>query len=231
MSKRESLARRFRRLLFRLLLVWLLVTIIPVVLFRWVPLPGSSVMLQRSLSEGQSQQYEWTPRSEISAWAAMAVIAAEDQKFPSHKGVDFEAVTEAISDRMDGKRLRGASTISQQVARNVFLWQGRSFVRKGLEVYFTALIELIWSKKRILEVYLNVAEMGPQTFGIEAASQRYFGKPAKMLTAEQSALIAAVLPNPVKMRVDQPSAHVTQRQQWILRQMKQLGSVEFLKTF
>lgn len=220
-----------RKYLIRLLIAFLLLTIVPVIAFRWLPLPGSSVMLQRVISEKQTQHYQWTPRSDISAWAAMAVIASEDQKFPDHNGIDFNAIGDAISDRLDGKRLRGASTISQQVARNAFLWQGRSFVRKGLEVYFTALIELIWSKKRILEVYLNVAEMGPQTFGIGATSQRYFGKEAKHLSPEESALIAAVLPNPIRMKIENPSAHVRQRQRWILKQMKQLGSVEFLKTF
>lgn len=231
MAAQKTLSQRLKKLTLQVFVAFLVLTILPVVIFRWAPLPGSSVMLQRWWNEDQTQHYEWVARENISAWAAMAVIAAEDQKFPDHHGVDLDAISDAISDRLKGKRLRGASTISQQVARNVFLWQGRSFFRKGLEVYFTGLIELLWSKKRILEVYLNVAEMGPQTFGIEAASQRYFGKSSKLLTAEQSALIAAVLPNPIRMSVARPSAHVLKRQRWILKHMRQLGSVEFLKTF
>lgn len=231
MPNKPTLKYRIGKRLAQLLIAFLILTILPVIIFRWLPLPTSSVMLQRTLTEQASQHYQWVNKDQISAWAAMAVIAAEDQKFPDHHGVDFKAVSDAISDRLEGKRLRGASTISQQVAKNVFLWQGRSFVRKGLEVYFTGLIELIWPKKRILEVYLNVAEMGPKTFGIAAASQRYFGKTPKHLTAEESALIAAVLPNPILMRVDQPSAHVLKRQRWIRKQMRQLGNVEFLTTF
>lgn len=186
-------------------------------------------MLQRLIAEQQVQNFDWTPLNDISPWMALAAVAGEDQTFPDHPGVDLHALSSAVSDRLKGQPLRGASTISQQVARNVFLWQGRSFVRKGLELYFTVLIELFWSKKRILEVYLNVAETGPQLFGVEAASRQYFKIAAKDLSAEQSALIAAVLPNPIAYRIEAPSTFVRQRQQWIGKQMTQLGGLAYLK--
>ena len=221
--------RLFFKLLAKILLFAVFISVLLIVVFRWVPLPGSSVMLQRLISEQTSQSYDWTPLSEVSPWAALAVIAAEDQKFLQHNGIDFDSLGDAIADRLDGKRLRGASTLTQQVARNLFLWQGRSFVRKGLELYFTALLEIGWSKRRILEVYLNIAETGPRTFGFERASQRYYGIPAKKLSAEQAAMIAAILPNPIERRADQPSEFVVQRQQWILKQMHQLGGLEYLQ--
>lgn len=151
--------------------------------------------------------YRWTPWTRIAKHAGLAVIAAEDQHFPTHHGFDVESIQQAIDAHEKGERLRGASTISQQVAKNVFLWSGRSFVRKGLEAHFTVLIELMWPKRRILEVYLNVAEMGPGVFGVEAASQRHFRKPASKLTASEAALLAAVLPNPIRLRANRPSAY------------------------
>ncbi len=164
----------------------------------------------------------------ISPNAALAVIAAEDQHFPDHYGFDFAAIQDALDDQDEGKPLRGASTISQQVAKNLFLWSGRSLVRKGLEVWFTALLELLWSKERILEVYLNIAEFGDSTFGVEAASRRFFNKSASRLTAIEAARLAAVLPNPLRYRADKPSAYVLKRQRWIERQMRQLGGVTYL---
>ncbi len=170
----------------------------------------------------------WVPLREVSRELPIALVAAEDQKFPLHHGFDVEAIREAIEDAEDGERLRGASTISQQTAKNLFLWNGRSFVRKGLEAYFTVLIELCWPKQRILEVYLNVAEFGDGIYGAAAASDVYFRKTAGALTARESALLAAVLPNPRRLRVDKPSAYVQRRAAWIERQARQLGGPGYL---
>ncbi len=217
-----------RRWLLIVLAAGLFASLLPVLVFRWLPPPGSAVILQRTLSEWQLQDYRWTPIDRIAPVAALAVIAAEDQTFPQHWGFDLKQIEAAVRDYVDGERLRGASTLSQQVARNLFLWQGRSLIRKGLEIWFTALLELGWSKRRILEVYLNIAELGKRTFGVETASQRFFGIPASRLSAEQAALLAAVLPNPIERRVDQPSDYVRERQHWILRQMRQLGGTSYL---
>lgn len=222
--------KRLRRWLLILLAAGLIASLLPVLVFRWLPPPGSAVILQRTLSEGRSQDYRWTPIEHMAPVAALAVIAAEDQRFPEHWGFDLLQIQEALLDFVDGERLRGASTLSQQVARNLFLWQGRSLVRKGLEVWFTALLEISWPKRRILEVYLNIAELGERTFGVEAASRRFFGIPAARLSREQAALLAAVLPNPIARRVDRPSDYVRQRQRWILRQMRQLGGTAYLDT-
>ena len=153
----------------------------------------------------------------------LAVVAAEDQRFPVHHGFDLTEIQNALAERGASGRVRGASTISQQVAKNLFLWSGRSWVRKGFEVYFTLLIELSWPKRRILEVYLNIAQFGDRIFGVAAASRRFFGKPASALTPRDAALLAAVLPNPVRMRVDQPSPYVRQRAARIHQQTRQLG--------
>lgn len=172
--------------------------------------------------------YRWTDWEAIAPHAALAVIASEDQKFPDHHGFDVEAIQMALDEARDGGRLRGASTISQQTAKNLFLWPGRSFFRKGLEAYLTVLIELCWSKQRIVEVYLNVAEFGDGLFGITAASERFFAKNPADLTADEAALLAAVLPNPARLRVDQPSPYVRERQAWIRRHMRQLGGVDLV---
>jgi monofunctional biosynthetic peptidoglycan transglycosylase len=185
-------------------------------------------MLQRLAVERVPQHQTWVGIDEMAPAMALAVVAAEDQRFPDHWGFDAVEILAAVERHREGGRLRGASTISQQVARNLFLWQGRSFFRKGLEVWFTALIETLWSKRRILEMYLNFAETGERLFGVEAASQRYFGRSARALGRQQAALIAAVLPNPVLYQVDRPSAYVRQRQQWILQQMDNLGGAAYL---
>jgi monofunctional biosynthetic peptidoglycan transglycosylase len=154
---------------------------------------------------------------------ALAVVAAEDQKFPEHFGFDFEAIADAIEEGEKGRRLRGASTISQQVAKNLFLWESRSYLRKGLEAYFTVLIEALWSKTRILEMYLNIAQFGDGIYGVNAAAQTYFNKPPSALTIRESALLAAVLPNPVRFKVPAPSSYVQGRARKIERQMRNLG--------
>lgn len=167
----------------------------------------------------KSIDYSWVSEKNISSHAFTAVIAAEDQRFMQHFGFDFQAIEDSIEDYLDGEKLRGASTISQQVAKNLFLTPSKSFIRKGMEVWFTVLIEIFWSKQRIIEVYLNIAEFGDHIFGVEAASQRYFGIPAKRLNRSQAALLAATLPNPIRLKAAQPSKYVLKRRNWILRQM------------
>jgi monofunctional glycosyltransferase len=170
-------------------------------------------------------QYQWVDKRHISPYAKVAVMAAEDQRFPDHSGFDLESIQSSIEVYREGGKLRGASTISQQVAKNLFLTPTKSFIRKGIEAWFTLLIELLCSKERILELYLNIAEFGDHLFGIEAASQRYFGISAKYLNRSQAALLAATLPNPILLKAARPSAYLLRRQRWILRQMMNLGKV------
>jgi monofunctional biosynthetic peptidoglycan transglycosylase len=205
------------------LLAWLVLSIAAVLVFRVVAPPFTAVMLQEPGAIGELE-YVWVDRDEIAATAARAVMAAEDQRFLEHHGVDFVSLDKALDDYRDGDGLRGASTITQQVAKNLFLWQGRSYVRKAVEAYFALLIEALWSKERILEVYLNVAEFGPGVFGVEAAAQEFFGGRARGLSTAQAALLAAVLPNPQRLRVAQPSAYVRSRQAWIVTQMSLLDA-------
>ncbi|AVF36914.1 monofunctional biosynthetic peptidoglycan transglycosylase [Rahnella sikkimica] len=204
-----------------------------IVLLAFLPVPFSAVMVERQVSAwltgdfGYVAHSDWVPMSEISAPMALAVMAAEDQKFPEHWGFDVDAI-QSVLDK-DGGKMRGASTLSQQTAKNLFLWDGRSWVRKGLEAGLTVGIETVWTKRRILTVYLNIVEFGDGVFGVEQASQHFFHKPASRLTASQAALLAAVLPNPHLFKVNTPSAYVLRRQQWILRQMSQLGGESFLQ--
>ncbi|MBL8298193.1 MAG: monofunctional biosynthetic peptidoglycan transglycosylase [Rhodanobacteraceae bacterium] len=219
----------------RFALAWVLGTVLFVLLLRFVPVGYSGFMLQRQISawlDGERDfqlRQRWIPLRQVSSTLPIALVAAEDQKFPLHYGFDVDAIRDAIEDAEDGERLRGASTISQQTAKNLFLWNGRSYVRKGLEAYFTLLIELCWSKQRILEVYLNVAEFGDGVYGAAAASERYFHKTPGALTARDSALLAAVLPNPRRFHVDKPSAYVQRRAAWIERQARQLGGPSYLR--
>ena len=192
-------------------------------------------MIQRKVEalvtfkERQMIAYEWFSYDDISKEMALAVIASEDQNFPNHFGFDFDQIEKALEQHERGSRLRGASTITQQVAKNLFLWEGRSFIRKGLEAYFTVLLELLWSKERILEVYLNIAEMGDMIFGVGAASQIYFKKLPDKLTPSQAALLAATIPNPIRFSVRKPSDYTLRRQNWILGQMSSLGGTSYLK--
>jgi len=204
-------------------LVWLAVSGGAVLAFRWLEPPFTSVMLLQPGPVGELA-HTWVPREEIAWNAARAVIASEDQRFAEHHGIDFESVNQALVDYRDGEGLRGASTITQQVAKNLFLWQGRSFVRKGLEAYFAVLIELCWTKERILEVYLNIVELGPGVFGVEAAAGAYFGRSAASLGVAEAALLAAVLPNPERLEAARPSAYVRERQAWIAGQVGLLES-------
>ncbi|CDH24664.1 monofunctional biosynthetic peptidoglycan transglycosylase [Xenorhabdus bovienii] len=209
---------------------------VAVILFSFLPVPFSMVMAERQISALMSinlsyvSRSSWMDQNQISPYMTLAVIAAEDQKFPKHWGLDFEAIETAMAhNKKFQKRIRGASTITQQTAKNLFLWEGRSWVRKGLEAGMAVVLELLWSKKRILTVYLNIAEFGHGIFGVEEAAQHYFGKSANRLTASEAALLAAVLPNPHRYKVDAPSAYLLQRQQWILRQMRLLGGESYLK--
>ena len=221
--------KRLRRLLVLAVFAVIGGSVLLVLPLRWLDPPFSSVMLQRFLVEGRRQHQTWVDLDQAGPHLAMAVIAAEDQRFADHSGFDAREVIAAIERRLEGGRLRGASTISQQTARNLFLWQRRSLVRKGLEVWFTGLIEVFWPKRRILEMYLNFAETGQRLFGVGAASRHYFGVTPGRLDREQAALIAAVLPNPRVYRVDAPSPQVLARRDWILQQMENLGGPDYLR--
>jgi monofunctional biosynthetic peptidoglycan transglycosylase len=197
---------------------------VPVTLFRFVPPPASAMMLKRWVDariDGRAfdLDYDWTPREQIARSLRRAVVASEDQRFYDHAGFDWKELQNALDEWRDGGSLRGASTISQQVAKNLFLWPGRSFLRKIFEAWFTIWIEWIWPKQRILEVYLNIAELGDGIFGAEAASRRYFKHPAAKLVPHESALLAAALPSPLRSNPANPSAYLRKRQGWILRHL------------
>ncbi|OCQ52369.1 Penicillin-binding protein 2D [Photorhabdus australis subsp. thailandensis] len=221
-----------KKIVISVIILW----IVSVGAFSFLPVPFSMVMVERQVSAWLSVNLSyvsrsvWVEQEQISPNIALAVIAAEDQKFPQHWGFDLDAIEKALEhNKNDLGRLRGASTISQQTAKNLFLWDGRSWLRKGLEAVMTFAIELGWTKSRILTVYLNIAEFGDGIFGVEEASIHYFHKSASKLTMSEAALLAAVLPNPHRYKVSAPSAYVLQRQQWILRQMRLLGGVSYLK--
>lgn len=226
--------RRLLRFTGWLLLSWFVVTTLVVLLFRWVAPPTSAFVLrERVVAASANPSYtvkrRWVDWKQISPQMKIAVIASEDQTFPDHYGFDLKSIDKALDERERGRRVRGASTISQQVAKNLFLWPGKSWVRKGLEAYFTLLIETLWPKQRILEVYLNVAEFGKGVFGVGVASETYFRKPAARLSAYDAALLAAVLPNPKRLRANAPSKYVRSRQQWIVGQMRGLGGTAALQ--
>jgi monofunctional biosynthetic peptidoglycan transglycosylase len=226
--------RRLLRLALLAFVAWLALGVLAVVVLRFVPPPLTAVMAADWLGarlEGERDftlRYRWTPWDRVANSVPIALVAAEDQRFPSHPGFDFDAIQRALAAADDGERLRGASTISQQVAKNLFLWNGRSFVRKGLEAWFTVLIETLWPKRRILEVYLNIAEFGDGIYGVGAASAVFFHTTPDRLDARQAALLAAALPNPARLRVDRPSPYVLRRAAWIERQVGQLGGAAYL---
>jgi monofunctional glycosyltransferase len=215
------LVQRLYRWTKRLILTLFLAQIAYTVLLIWFPVVSTPTIFGQWLL-GKPIYKEWVPLDQISEPMQRAVVASEDQDFEDHFGFDIDAIEKALKYNKTHKKKKGASTISQQVAKNVFLWQDRTWFRKGAEVYCTFLIELLWSKERILEVYLNIAEMGSGTFGCEAAAKRFFGKPAAKLTEQEAALIAACLPSPLKYRADKPSDYVRQRQRAILFQMAQM---------
>ena len=227
-----SRGRRWRRRL-AWVPVWLLVlTVLQVLPLRWIDPPTSAFMVARALSGlGQDAfelRHEWRDLEDISAQLPIALVAAEDQTFPRHRGFDLAAIDRAFARNAKGGRQRGASTISQQVAKNLYLWRGGGYVRKAVEAWYTLLIETFWSKRRILEVYANIAEFGDGVYGAEAAAQTFFGKPASALTAHEAARLAAVLPNPREYSATRPGPYVQRRTQWIQRHARQLGGPGYL---
>ena len=228
------MVRKLFRFIFKIIIWFFVITIVLVVVFKWVPVPLTPLMVIRSVQQkGNGQDFiwkhDWEPIDNISKNLQLAVISSEDQNFLNHQGFDFEAIEKAIEHNKKGKRMRGASTISQQTAKNVFLWPHRSWIRKGLETYFTFLIELIWSKERIMEVYLNSIEMGDGIYGAEAASQFWFKKPAIKLNRNEAAAIAAILPNPLKYRANPATNYIQGRKNWIVRQMGFFGPLLYKK--
>ncbi len=238
--KREYAPRSLRRraIVKLLLAVFSVVplSVLAVLGMRWIDPPTSAFMMrdaQQARAEGRRSyrlRHYWVDWEHIAPSAKVAVVAAEDQRFLLHDGFDLDSIADAVYQRVKGRGQRGASTLSQQVAKNLFLWSGKSFVRKGLEAWFTLWIELFWPKERVLEIYLNVAQFGEGIYGIEAASVEYFCKSADELSQRESATLAAVLPNPVRYRVDRPSEYVTARSRWILAQMQLLQKTDFLGT-
>src|SRR5690606_34586352 len=224
--------RWLRRLLW--LPVWfVLVTLLQVVPLRWLDPPTSGVMLARQIEgigeDGFRLRHEWRDWEEISPQLPIALVAAEDQKFPTHRGFDLDAIDRALEHNARGGRIRGGSTISQQVAKNLYLWKGGGYFRKAPAAWYTLLIELTWPKRRILEVYANIAEFGDGIYGAEAAAQAFFGKPASALTPAEAARLAAVLPNPRRYSAASPGPYVQGRARWIQGQVRQLGGPAYLE--
>lgn len=206
-----------------------ILSIVSVVVFRWVPVPITPLMVIRNIEQigdgkGLVMEHDWVSLEEISPKLQLAVVCSEDQNYLKHFGVDWGAIEKAMKENEKGKRVRGGSTITQQTAKNVFLWQGRSYLRKGLELWFTLLIEVFWSKERIMEVYLNSIEMGNGVYGAEAASQHWFHKSAKKLTKDEAAAIAAILPNPLRYKANPANSYISQRKAWIKQQMNFWGN-------
>lgn len=224
----------FRRV-FKCLLAILTSCVLLTALLRIVPVPFSAYMVESKISEQLSGNlnyqihYQWVPLHKISRSMQLAVIAAEDQRFPKHYGIDWHGIEAAIKHNEKSGTIRGGSTISQQTIKNLYLCSSRSWLRKGIELPLTLMLETLWSKERILTVYLNIAQFGDGIFGVEAAANHYFHKSASNLTAHESALLAAVLPNPIIYRVNHPTRFVKAKQQWILRQMRALGGISYLK--
>lgn len=225
--------KKIFRFIFKITLWFFIISIGLTIIYRFIPVPVTPLMVIRLWEQAWDEKKDvrlykdWVSIDNISKNMPQAVYAAEDQKFLEHNGFDWKAMEEAWEKNKKGKRIKGASTISQQTAKNVFLWPSRNLIRKGLEAYFTFLIETIWTKERIMEVYLNVIEMGPGIYGIEAASQTFYNRPASKLTRQQAAMIAAVLPNPIRWSPAKPTGYIRGRQSWILRQMNNLAPIGF----
>ena len=209
--------------------MFFILSIVSVIIFRWVPVPITPLMLIRcgeqiGTEKGMILKHDWVSLEEISPKLQLAVVCSEDQNYLKHIGFDMGAIKKAMKENEEGKRFRGASTITQQTAKNVFLWQGRSYLRKGLEAWFTLLIEVCWSKERIMEVYLNSIEMGNGIYGAEAAAQFWFNKSAAQLTKDDAAAIAAILPNPLNYKANPPSGYIQKRKAWVKQQMNFWGN-------
>jgi monofunctional biosynthetic peptidoglycan transglycosylase len=217
-----------RRWLRRLVLGFAVLSVLTTILLRFVPPPVTPLMVIRGLEgmaagKGFVIRKNWQPLNRISPAMVRAVIAAEDQKFVHHFGFDVDSISKAYVNNRDGGRRKGGSTITQQTAKNIFLWPGGSYLRKGIEAYFTLLLELFWNKERIIEVYLNIAELGPGVYGVESAARIYYHTSARRLTARQAAMLAAILPAPRQWSPARPTGYLVHRQRWILQQMRNLG--------
>ncbi len=224
--------RKLFRWIWKAMLWFFGLSILSVIIFKWVPIPFTPLMITRIIEfklDGNDAIYshKWVPLEEISPNLQKAVIASEDGNFLIHSGFDFKAMQKAFKNNNKGRRLKGGSTISQQTAKNVFLWQGRSYIRKGLEAYFTVLIELIWGKERIMEVYLNSIEMGNGVYGAQEAARIWYRKPAINLTPNEAAGIAAILPNPRKFKASNSSSYITIRKDKIMRVMRHIGKINY----
>lgn len=233
-KKKENLTfwGKVKKFLFKLFIWFNVISIALVILFKFVPVPFTPLMIVRAFehkADGKEMvcSHDWVPLEDISMNLQKAVVASEDGMFMKHNGFDFSAMNKAMNSNLKGKKLKGGSTISQQTAKNVFLWQGRSYFRKALEAYYTVLIELIWGKKRIMEVYLNSIEMGDGVYGAEAASRNWFHKSAKNLTKYEAASIAAILPSPRKYKAINSSAYVERRKSKTLRVMRHVGKLNY----
>lgn len=223
------LLTKILRILLRIVIIFLILSVGFTLLYKWVPVPLTPLMIircveQKADGKEMTLKHKWIGLDKISPKLQLAVVCSEDQNYLNHIGFDFKAIEKAMKSNEEGKKIRGASTISQQTAKNVFLWPGRSYIRKGFEVYFTLLIELFWSKERIMEVYLNSIEMGKGVYGAEAAANFWFKKSASKLNKDESAAIAAVLPNPLKYVANPPSAYISRRKEWIKKQMSFWGN-------
>jgi len=231
-STNKTFFQKLKTFIWKSMLWFFGISILLVVLFKWIPVPFTPLMITRAIEQKMDGQemtcsHDWVPLEDISVNLQKAVIASEDGNFLKHNGFDFKAMQKAFKNNNRGKKLKGGSTISQQTAKNVFLWQGRSYIRKGLEAYFTFLIELVWGKERIMEVYLNSIEMGKGVYGAEAAAEHWYRTDAKDLTKIQAAGIAAILPNPRKYKATNSSSYIERRKGKIVRVMNHVGKLEY----
>lgn len=231
-STNKTFFQKLKTFIWKSMLWFFGISILLVVLFKWIPVPFTPLMITRAIEQKMDGQemtcsHDWVPLEDISVNLQKAVIASEDGNFLKHNGFDFKAMQKAFKSNNRGKKLKGGSTISQQTAKNVFLWQGRSYIRKGLEAYFTFLIELVWGKERIMEVYLNSIEMGKGVYGAAAAAEHWYRTDAKDLTKIQAAGIAAILPNPRKYKATNSSSYIERRKGKIVRVMNHVGKLEY----
>ncbi len=228
-----KLISRFFKFIFKSLFWLFVLSVIVVVVFKWAPVPITPLMVIRNIEQTEIHkkgwEHDWIPIEDISTNLQLAVICSEDQNFLKHHGFDIKAIEKAYENNKKGKKIKGASTISQQTAKNVFLWPNRSWLRKGLETYFAFLIELIWSKERIIEVYLNSIEMGPGIYGAEAASQYWFKKSASKLSKYEAAAIASILPNPLRYKANPATSYIEVRKSWVVNQMRYFGPLNYPK--
>jgi monofunctional glycosyltransferase len=224
-----KIVRTIWNIIWKTCFVFSIISVTSVLIYKWVPVPFTPLMFIRDVEQfkndkGVVMEHDWVPLEDISPKLQLAVVCSEDQNYLKHFGVDWGAIQKAMKENENGKRVRGGSTITQQTAKNVFLWQGRSYLRKGLELWFTLLIEVFWSKERIMEVYLNSIEMGNGIYGAEAAAQHWFHKSAKKLSKDEAAAIASILPNPLRFKANPANGYISGRKAWIKQQMNFWGN-------